>query len=273
MGLLIRLKVNNIVREPLGGKAMTSRRTRATGQHMLVDTRVAERAARYALLSGTDTVLEIGPGKGVLTRFLARGAGRVIAIEKDRQFTSFLQLMPANVELVFADALGYPLPPFNKVVSNLPYSISSPVTFMLLERDFELGVLMYQREFARRMVAPVGSEDYSRLSVEVYRRARCRILEEVPPSAFSPPPRVMSAIVELRPRPCPFRLADGGTFSAITRALFSHRRKSALNALRSEERLLGELLKGMDAQDPMLKRRAESLSPEEIAGLANALAR
>ncbi len=241
------------------------------GQHMLVDTRVAERAARYARLSKVDTVLEVGPGKGVLTRFLARGAGRVVVIEKDRRFTSFLQAMPANVELVFADALRYPLPPFNKVVSNLPYSISSPVTFMLLERDFELGVLMYQKEFARRMVAPVGSPDYSRLSVEVLRRADCRILEEVPPSAFVPPPRVVSAMVELRPRPCPFGLRDGAAFSAVARALFSHRRKSVLNALRSEERMLGKPLGRLDAADPILGRRAESLSPEEIAGLADSL--
>jgi 16S rRNA (adenine1518-N6/adenine1519-N6)-dimethyltransferase len=84
---------------------------------------------------------------------------------------------------------------------------------------------------------------------------------------------VVSAIVELRPRPCPFRIDDGGTFSAVTRALFSHRRKSAANALRSEERLLGGILSGLDADDPLLKRRAESLSPEEIAQLSNSLAR
>ena len=250
---------------------MTSRRTRATGQHMLVDARVAKRAAGYASLTDADTVLEIGPGKGVLTRFLAGGAGRVVAIEKDRQFTSFLQSMPANVELIFADALRYPLPRFNKVVSNLPYSISSPITFLLLERDFQLGVLMYQREFAQRMVAPVGSPDYSRLGVEVFRRAQCRILEEVPPSAFAPPPRVLSAIVELRPRPCPFEVADGAAFSSVARALFSHRRKSVRNALRSEEGMLGGLLRRLDAGNILLKRRAESLSPEEIADLAGSL--
>jgi len=242
------------------------------GQHLLADARVAERAARYASLNKHDTVLEVGPGKGILTRFLARGAGRVVAIEKDRMFSSFLEMMPANVELIFADALKYPLPGFTKVVSNLPYSISSPMTFLLLERDFELGVLMYQKEFADRMVAPVGSPDYSRLSVEVFRRADCRILERVPPSAFSPPPRVMSAIVALMPRPCPFRISDGAIFSSIARAIFSHRRKSVVNALRSEERLIGDIFRGLDNDHPLLKRRAESLSPEEIAELANSVA-
>jgi len=251
--------------------AMTSRRTRATGQHMLIDARVAERAARYASLGRSDTVLEIGPGKGVLTRILARRAGRVVAMEKDRRFSPFLEDLPPNVELVFADALRCEWPPFTKVVSNLPYSISSPLTFRLLEHDFRLGVLMYQKEFAERMAAAVGSPDYSRLGVEVFRRARCRILEEVPPSAFAPPPRVMSAVVELRPRPCPFEVRDGAAFSAVARALFSHRRKSVRNALRSEERALGDLLSRLDPAGPALERRAESLSPEEIAGLANAM--
>jgi 16S rRNA (adenine1518-N6/adenine1519-N6)-dimethyltransferase len=270
-GAVIKLKVSNIVREPEGVRAMTSRRTRAAGQHMLVDNRVARRAAGFACLNGTDTVLEIGPGKGVLTRILAAGAGKVIAIEKDRKFEPFLREMPANVELVFADALKCEWPAFTKAVANLPYSISSPLTFRLLEKDFELAVLMYQKEFADRMVAAVGSPDYSRLSVEVLRRARCRILEEVPPGAFSPQPRVWSAIVELRPRPCPFEIRDGAIFSAVTRALFSHRRKSVLNALRSEEKLLGEMVGRLDGASPVARRRAESLSPEEIAGLANSL--
>jgi len=252
---------------------MTSGRTRALGQHILVDGRVAKRAAGYASLERTDTVLEIGPGKGILTRLLSAGAGRVIAIEKDQKFRSFLTGLAGNVELVFADALKYPLPAFDKVVSNLPYSISSPVTFLLLEKDFTLGVLMYQKEFADRMVARVGSADYSRLGVEVFRRADCRLLENVPPSAFSPHPRVHSAIVELRPRPCPFRIADGALFSSIARALFSHRRKSVINALRSEARVLGGIPARLDGSDPILRRRAESLSPEEIAGLANGLAR
>ena len=261
---------------------MSSRRRRATGQHMLVDRRVAQRQAEYAGLSGEDTVLEIGPGKGILTRVLAALAGKVVAIEMDEAFIPQLANLPKNVEVIIADALVYPLPQFDKVVSNLPYVISSPITFRLLERDFELGVLMYQKEFAERMCARVGDDQYSRLSVETFRRADCRILEEVPPSAFWPRPTVMSAIVELRPRPSPFPVAHPEAFSAVTRALFSHRRKSVRNALRSEERALGEalgseeagrvdVLRRLDDNDAVLKRRAESLAPEEIADLADKL--
>ena len=250
---------------------MTSRRRRATGQHMLGDKRVAARAAEYACLSEADTVLEIGPGKGILTRELAARAGKVVAIEMDEAFIPALSNLPKNVEVTIADALVYPLPHFDKVVSNLPYVISSPITFRLLELDFELGILMYQKEFAERMCAHAGDEQYSRLSVETFRRADCRILEEVPPSAFTPRPRVFSAIVELRPRPSPFPIAHPEAFSAITRALFSHRRKSVRNALRSEEAVLGNLWGRLDASDPIMKRRAETLSPEEIAGLGDRL--
>jgi 16S rRNA (adenine1518-N6/adenine1519-N6)-dimethyltransferase len=251
---------------------MASRRRRAAGQHMLVDKRVAARQAEYAGLSEEDTVLEIGPGKGILTRVLAARAGKVVAIEKDETFIPQLANLPKNVEVIIADALIYPLPHFDKVVSNLPYVISSAITFRLLDLDFELGVLMYQKEFAERMCARVGDREYSRLSVETFRRADCRILEEVPPSAFSPRPAVMSAIVELRPRPSPFPIAHPKAFSAVARAIFSHRRKSVRNALRSEETVLGKLLEGLDGSDPLMKRRAETLSPEEIAGLADRLA-
>jgi 16S rRNA (adenine1518-N6/adenine1519-N6)-dimethyltransferase len=251
---------------------MTSKRRRATGQHMLVNRDVARRQAGYAQLSPGDTVLEIGPGKGILTRELAAAAGKVVAIEKDESFIPQLSNLPKNVEVIIADALVYPLPRFDKVVSNLPYVISSPITFRLLETDFELGILMYQKEFAARMCARVGGKEYSRLSVETYRRADCRILEEVPPSAFSPQPRVRSAIVELRPRPSPFPSRHPEAFSAVARALFSHRRKSARNALLCEQKILGDLLNGLDEGDALLKKKAEALSPEQIAELADRLA-
>jgi len=238
---------------------------------LLVDTSVAKRVVEFASLTRDDVVLEIGPGNGVLTGLLAERAGKVIAIEKDRKFISALSGMAGNVEVIVADAIKYPFPAFTKVVSNLPYVISSPITFKLLECDFSLGILMYQKEFADRMQALVNSADYSRLSVEVFRRAECKVLMGVSPAAFAPQPRVRSAIIELRPRPCPFDIKDGALFSAITRALFSHRRKSVRNALLSEEKALDVYGIAVDNAGELLKRKAETLSPEEIERLAELL--
>ena len=238
------------------------------GQHLLIDKRVAEHAVEYASLGPEDVVLEIGPGNGILTKLLATNALKVFAIEKDRRFIPALAAIGGNVEVIHADAVKAPFPRFTKVVSNLPYVISSPITFKLLEHDFSRGILMYQKEFAQRMSASVGSPDYSRLSVEVYRRAECRLLEEVSPAAFSPQPKVRSAIVGLRPRPCPFAIKNGALFSAVTKALFSHRRKSVRNALVSEEKVLAPHALRLETGGELLKRKAETLSPEEIEQLA-----
>jgi 16S rRNA (adenine1518-N6/adenine1519-N6)-dimethyltransferase len=233
-----------------------------------LDTSVAKRAVDFASLTKDDVVLEIGPGKGILTRLLAERAGSVIAIEKDRKFIPLLSNLAGNVEVILADAVKYPFPKFSKVVSNLPYVISSSITFKLLESRFSLGILMYQKEFADRMQAHVGSEDYSRLSVEVFRRAECRVLMNVSPAAFAPQPKVRSAIIELRPRPCPFEIKDGELFSAVTRALFSHRRKSVRNAIISEEKALEKYHLVLDNAGELLQRKAETLSPQEIEQLA-----
>ena len=147
-------------------------------------------------------MLEVGPGLGVLTRRLAESAGRVIAIEMDRRLADHLRpSLPGNVELIVGDALTVPFPPFDRMVSNLPYSISSPIIFKLLEHEFQKAVVMLQKEFADRLVARPDTDDYSRLTVNVYYRAECRILEKVPRSRFWPPPKVDSAVVELVPGP------------------------------------------------------------------------
>jgi len=142
------------------------------GQHFLVDEQVAGRETTYANIGKDDVVLEIGPGKGVLTQLLARDAKKVIAVEIDRFFVEELKnKMPSNVEVIHADVLKIDfntLPLFNKIVSNLPFQISSPVTFKLLEYPFSKAVLIYQKDFADRMIAVPGTKDYSRLSVGVY---------------------------------------------------------------------------------------------------------
>ena len=210
------------------------RPSKRAGQHHVVDPTVLDKMVDHARLSREDVVLEIGAGIGNLTRLLAQRAGKIISIERDRRFVKILreQLRGlSNVQIIYGDALRIELPKFNKVVANLPYGISSDITFRLLEHKFELAVLMYQWEFAERLVAKPGSDDYSRLTVNTYYRARVELLDEVPPEAFVPQPKVTSAIVRLSPREPPFKVSDEKIFFDVVRALFQHRRQRVRNAL------------------------------------------
>jgi len=252
------------------------RARKGLGQHFLVDPRVAERHLNHAHITVKDVVLEIGPGLGVLTRGLATRAKRVVAIETDRTFANYLRETLPDVEIIQGDALELDWPAFDVMVSNLPYAISSPLTFKLLDEPFDRAVLMYQWEFARRMVASAGSPEYSRLSVGVYRRASCMILERVPRNAFHPQPKVDSALVRLEPRPAPFRMPDPELYDAIVGALFRHRRKTLENGLRLGWRSVAdspEAFEIMIPHLPFLGRRVEELRPEDIALLAEAILR
>ncbi len=120
-------------------------------------------------------------------------------------------------------------PKFDKVVSNLPYSISSEITFKLLRHKFKLGILMYQYEFAARMVSPPNCKDYSRLTVDTYYFADASILMRVPKEAFQPAPEVNSAVVKIIPRPTPFEVRDEAFFMGFVAAVFSQRRKKLRN--------------------------------------------
>ncbi|MGC9307430.1 MAG: 16S rRNA (adenine(1518)-N(6)/adenine(1519)-N(6))-dimethyltransferase RsmA [Thermoplasmatota archaeon] len=239
------------------------------GQHFLVDDRVAERQVAYAALSRDDVVLEIGAGNGALTRHLAEVAGRVIAIEIDAELAVGLENME-NVELVRRDALevDFSALHFNKVVANLPYQISSPVTFKLLEHSFDLGVLMYQKEFAERLVAAPGSDAYARLSVMAQYAADWELLETVSPGAFYPRPKIRSAIVRMTPRPPLFSVVDEAVFAEVVRALFSHRRKKIRNGLLAAGLIGREQLEAV----PYVDRRAEDLLPAQIGAISDAVA-
>ncbi len=136
-----------------------------------------------------------------------------------------------NVEISCGDALKVDFPEFDKVVSNLPYSISSEITFKLLRHKFKLGILMYQYEFAARMVSPPNCKDYSRLTVDTYYFADASILMRVPKGAFQPAPEVDSAVVKLVPRPAPFEVRDEAFFMEFVAAVFSQRRKKLRNAI------------------------------------------
>jgi len=241
------------------------RPSKRAGQHHVVDPTVLEKMMDHAHLSCEDVVLEIGAGIGNLTRLLAQRAGKVISIERDRWFVKILhgQLRDfSNVQIVHGDALSIELPKFNKVVANLPYGISSDITFRLLERKFELAVLMYQREFAERLVAKPGSEDYSRLTVNAYYRAQVELLGEVPPEAFVPRPKVTSAIVRLRPREPPFEVKNEQVFFNVVRALFQHRRQRVRNAL---YRSFGEVFPDVKLSKSERRVTIDQRLPKELA--------
>jgi len=158
---------------------------------------------------------------------------------------------------------------FNKVISNLPYQISSPVTFKLLESDFDMGILMYQKEFADRLVAKPGSKNYSRLSVMASYSAEWEMLEVVPPAAFRPRPKVYSAIVKVVPGKPKFEVKNEALFYELTRVLFSHRRKKIKNSL-----LIEGLVSPEDVEKvPYCEKRVEALHPHEIGEISNVIAR
>ncbi len=235
------------------------------GQHFLVVESVADRIVERAGLSSRDSVLEIGPGLGVLTKRLVERAGIVYAIEKDERLAALLEgRRIKNLRVIHGDALKVDLPNFNKVVSNLPYSISSPITFRLLRHGFERAVLMYQLEFGKRLVAEPGSREYSRLSVMVQAMARVELVERVSRRAFRPMPKVSSVVAVIEPKPEDERI---DLDENIVRALFQHRRKKAANALIDSRHVLGltkEEALFIASKMPYRDRRVITLRPEEI---------
>lgn len=239
------------------------------GQHFLVDRRVLARIGDYASLAEEDRVLEIGPGTGNLTEVLSARAGTVFAIEVDPALASSLEGRFPNVVVIRGDALKVPLSDYdyNKIVSNLPYQISSKITFKLLERPFDLAVLMYQKEFAERMVASLGTKNYGRLTLNVSLRAEVEIVERVPRGAFRPMPQVESAIVRLRPRKKRIPV-DEKVFDDLTRGLFSMRRKKVKRSLASMK-VSSDVLSRIDPG--LLERRPQELSLEEVVDLAKAI--
>jgi len=246
---------------------------RRKDQHFLIDANVLRKIVDLARIGKDEDVLEIGAGPGNLTELLAQKARRVYSIEVDAALASLLEerFKNTSVTIIKGNALKVQFPPFDKVVANLPYSISSDVTFKLLKCGFKSGILMYQREFALRMIAKTGEPDYSRLSVDVQHFADVELLFGVPPQAFSPPPPVESAVVRLTPRPAPYTVEDRDLFMGLVTAAFSGRRKRLGNALVKGAHIMGvKDMKGIVARLPpdLMEKRAEEVSPEQYAELA-----
>jgi 16S rRNA (adenine1518-N6/adenine1519-N6)-dimethyltransferase len=256
---------------------------KSLGQNFLFDLNLTERIARAAEpLAGT-TVFEVGPGPGGLTRsLLALGAARVIAVERDDRAIAALEEIaahyPGQLDVVAADALAFD--PRTRIdgapaciVANLPYNIATPLLIAWVSAEpwppwFDRAVLMFQREVAERIVASPGSKIYGRLSVLVQWRCEARILFDVNPSAFVPPPKVTSSVLRIVPKaaptPCDRRLLE-----AVTQAAFGQRRKMLRQSLRSLDSDLPVLF-GDTGLDPTA--RAEDISVDGFVALARALA-
>jgi 16S rRNA (adenine1518-N6/adenine1519-N6)-dimethyltransferase len=254
---------------------------KALGQNFLLDLNLTGRIARAAgELSGTD-VVEVGPGPGGLTRaLLAAGARRVVAIERDPRCLAALAEVaahwPGRLEVVGGDALaidaatlvGRPA----AVVANLPYNIGTELLVRWLRAPFPAWwsslTLMFQREVAERVVAAPGSAAYGRLSVLAAWRAEARILFDVPPQAFTPPPKVTSSVVRLTPRAAPRAPCRLGALERVTAAAFGQRRKMLRQSLKALGVDTGALFAATGIAPTA---RAETLDAAAFAALARAL--
>ncbi|MBM3544145.1 MAG: 16S rRNA (adenine(1518)-N(6)/adenine(1519)-N(6))-dimethyltransferase RsmA [Alphaproteobacteria bacterium] len=257
---------------------------KSLGQNFLLDFNLTRRIARAAGPLEGATIVEIGPGPGGLTRaLLLEGASRVIAVEKDERclpaLAAIAALYPGRLDIVAADArhvdyvaLGPAQP--SRIVANLPYSVGTPLLVGWLKTMpwppwFDRLVLMFQREVAERIVAKPNTKDYGRLAVLSQWRTRTRILFTVPAEAFTPKPKVDSALVELIPRDTPEPACDVTALERVTAAAFGQRRKMLRSSLRQiapdSEALLEKL--GIDP-----KARAEDLPPAVFCRITNGLA-
>ena len=248
-------------------------------QHFLVDDRVLDRLPEYATAADVDTshVLEIGAGTGALTDRLLTVADHVTAIEQDPTLAAFLReefaedIAAGRLTVVEGDALEVDLPDATACVSNLPYGASSEIAFRLLPLGIPL-VLMFQAEFAERMAAESGTDEYGRLSVTAGHYADVEVVEHVPKEAFDPAPAVQSAVVRALPRDPDYEVPDEAFFMDFVTAVFTQRRKTMRNAVRNTPPLsgLGDPDAVVDAADEdLMSRRAGKVSPAEFAALAS----
>jgi len=244
-------------------------------QYFLRDEFILEREVYLADIKPTDVVLEIGAGNGSLTRLISEKARKVIAVEKDPILAGFLRdSLHGRVEVIKGDALEMDFPSFDKAMGNLPYSVSSPLIFKLLEHDFILGVFCLQYEFAEKMTSSPGSRNYSRLSVMISLRTSMTVLSmTVPRESFWPEPGVDSAIVKLAPEKNP---GLDSLSSEVIRMIFTHRRKTLRNAVRDSDGQLEELLGfGQDSVLEGVKTdygvRVFEMSPPDVLAFARSV--
>jgi 16S rRNA (adenine1518-N6/adenine1519-N6)-dimethyltransferase len=251
---------------------VSTRPKKEYGQHFLRDPNILDVIGRLSDLGPNDVVLEIGPGKGVLTRYLAERVRRVHAVEIDRTLAPELGDLPSNVDVVFGDALRIELPAdATKLVANLPYNVATPLVVESLDGLPNVGLwcVMVQREVADRFFAEPGTKDYGAVSVLVQLAVERTGFHPVSRTVFRPQPNVDSALVAFRRQELP---ASYGRVKAVVTAAFAHRRKIlpnslALAGLGSRE----QASEALAAIGRSPETRAEALAPTEFLELAKAL--
>jgi 16S rRNA (adenine1518-N6/adenine1519-N6)-dimethyltransferase len=270
-----------------------SQRTRKRfGQHWLTSEKVLHRMLEAAAVTRQDCVLEIGPGTGVLTKWLLPLADAVVAVEVDWDLCRKLQNQLAdhdNFKLVQGDVLelelgaiaptkDFPFGPPNKVVANIPYYITGPILERLLgtiavpnPQPYDIIVLLVQKEVAERLYAKPGTKAFGALSVRVQYLADCQPVCTVPAKAFQPPPKVDSAVVQLTPRPLGITAVDLVGFERLVKLGFGSKRKMLRNNLKGvcDRDYLTALMTQLGIADTA---RAEDLSVEQWVTLGNQLA-
>ncbi|CUI02141.1 16S rRNA (adenine(1518)-N(6)/adenine(1519)-N(6))-dimethyltransferase RsmA [Leisingera aquaemixtae] len=270
------------LREVIATHQLSARKS--LGQNFLLDLNLTAKIARQAGdLTGCD-VLEIGPGPGGLTRgLLAEGARRVLAVEKDSRCLPALQEIadayPGRFEVINGDALEidpleYLTPPI-RIAANLPYNVGTELLVRWLTPKewppfWESLTLMFQREVAERIVAQPGSKAYGRLAILAQWRAEARIVLSLPPGAFTPPPKVSSAVVHLDALPEPRFPADAAILSRVVAAAFNQRRKMLRASLKG---ISPDIEAHLTAAGIPPTERAEQVSLEAFCALARELAK
>jgi 16S rRNA (adenine1518-N6/adenine1519-N6)-dimethyltransferase len=252
---------------------------RSFGQNFLVDQRFVDKIVTAAKLDKSSTVVEIGPGRGSLTGELLRQAGKVVAIELDRDLASLLREQFAdcpNFQLIEQDALDVDFEKIAlengsklKLVANLPYNMSTAILSRLIQtrHSFETMVLMYQREVVERITAPPETSERGYLTVMVEAFVAVESLFDVPPTSFRPVPKVWSSVARLTPKDVNEFDSDPKLFESLVSAAFRQKRKTLQNNLKQTQFGIsepGQILENA-AIDP--KRRAETLTVDELQRL------
>ncbi len=203
-------------------------------QNFLINESILKREVDYANISKRDIVLEIGSGIGNLTRYLAERAKKVIAVEKDSDLIKILKDVLSgykNVEIIEGDFLEIDLPKYNKIVSNIPFSLSSEITERIMLSGFDIAVILYQKEFAERLVAKPGDKNYSRITILTNLFSEVNIMEIVSRSNFYPRPDVDAAVVKFIHKKVSYDF-DVREFLNFVRKIFVHKKKNLKNALK-----------------------------------------